>query len=164
MESVAWQPLPPAGYVDLFETTSARVFSEAGLFADVVAGGPLDLARQDSRATLDADPALVVVAASASTQPDVFRSHDLGPPSTALGVPGLNPLYVAEPDGEVVHLRLTFPSTIYEDEFGACRAYLPDSLTISRAAMAALTDGRVVPEIADLTRRRVVIDLPKGYG
>ena len=158
------QPLPPAGYVDLFETTSARVFSEAGLFADVVAGGPLDLARQDSRATLDADPALVVVAASASTQPDVFRSHDLGPPSTALGVPGLNPLYVAEPDGEVVHLRLTFPSTIYEDEFGACRAYLPDSLTISRAAMAALTDGRVVPEIADLTRRRVVIDLPKGYG
>ena len=42
------QPLSPEGYADLFETIEPRLFGEAGLFADVVAGGPLDLARRDS--------------------------------------------------------------------------------------------------------------------
>lgn len=157
------QPLPPAGYADLFETTSARVFSEANLFDDVVHGGPLDLSRQDPSAALDVDPALVVVTASHTAHADVFRSHDLRPASAALGVPGLNPLYIAEPDGDGVRLRLTFPSSIYEDEFGACRAYLPDTVTVSRDAMAALSEGRVVPELAVLAGQRVVIDLPKRY-
>ena len=42
------QPLSPAGYRDLFETIEPRIFGEAGLFADVVKGGPLDLSRRDS--------------------------------------------------------------------------------------------------------------------
>ena len=46
------QPLSPAGYRDLFETMEPRIFGEAGLFADVVKGGPLDLSRRDS----DGDP------------------------------------------------------------------------------------------------------------
>ena len=44
------QPLTPDGYRDLFETIEPRLFGEAGLFADVVAGGPLDLSRRDDRA------------------------------------------------------------------------------------------------------------------
>src|SRR5204863_847537 len=56
------QPLPPGGYLDLFETVPARLFSEGALFADVLRGGPIDLSRRDSQATLDADPALMVVA------------------------------------------------------------------------------------------------------
>jgi hypothetical protein len=38
----------------------------------------------------------------------------------------LNPLYVAEPVGNRVPPRLRFPSPDYEEEFGACRQYLPD--------------------------------------
>ena len=41
------QPLSPDGYRDLFETIEPRIFGEAGLFADVVNGGPLDLSRRD---------------------------------------------------------------------------------------------------------------------
>jgi uncharacterized protein YbaR (Trm112 family) len=153
------QPLSPSGYADMFDTMPAHVFGEAGLFADVVRGGPLDLARRDSAATLDADPALVVVA---SVLPEIFQPHAIQPSLTP-GVLTLNPLYVAEPEGDQVRLRLTFPSAVYEDEFGACRAYLPETVTVSRAAMTALTEGRLVPEIADLTRRRVVLALPGKY-
>jgi uncharacterized protein YbaR (Trm112 family) len=160
------QPLPPAGYADLFETTPVRVFSEAGLFADVVRGGPIELGREDAAAVLDADPALVAVA---SACPDVFRPHAIHPWSVPSGVPTLNPLYVAEGAegaegaGDAVLLRLTFPSPVYEDEFGACRAYLPETVTVSRAAMSALAEGRLVPEMSDLTRRRVVLSLPRNY-
>ena len=32
-----------------------------------------------------------------------------------------------------------------------------------RRALAALAEGRLPPELADLARRRVVLDLPKRY-
>ncbi len=56
------QALPPSGYRDLFETIEPRLFGEADLLADVVSGGPLDLARRDDQTALDADPALTLVA------------------------------------------------------------------------------------------------------
>ena len=68
------QPLSPAGYRNLFETMEPRVFGEAGLFADVVKGGPLDLSRRDSDETVNQDPALTIVA---SRRADVFRAHPL---------------------------------------------------------------------------------------
>jgi hypothetical protein len=155
------QPLTPSGYRDLFETADARVFGEAGLFADVVSGGPLDLGRQDAAATLEADPALTIVA---STDPAVFRPHPLtAPPMTARGEFRINPLYAAESDGDPIRWRLRFPSADYEDEYQACRQYLPDEVTISRAALQALASGRVPRELADLARRHVIVDLPRKY-
>ncbi len=154
------QPLSPAGYADLFETMPMHIFSEAGLFADVIGGGPVDLGRRDHPATLDQDPALVLVA---SRLDDLFRPHALQPAPGVPGVRGLNPLYEAKADGDGVLLHLTFPSAAYEDEFGACRAYLPETVAIPATVMTALAEGRLVPEIADLSRRRVVITLPKYY-
>ena len=48
VEPVA-RPAADSGWLspDLFETLEPRLFGEAGLFADVVGGGPLDLARRD---------------------------------------------------------------------------------------------------------------------
>ena len=62
-----------------------------------------------------------------------------------------------------MRLRLRFPSEDYAEEFGACRQYLPDEAVISTAALAALAQGRLPPELADLARRRVILDLPKRY-
>jgi len=155
------QPLPPEGYAHLFEMLEPRIFGELGLFADIVRGGPLDLSRRDDQATLDANPALTIVA---SREPRVFARHSLPPaPSKAAGELRLNPLYAQEPEGERVRLRLTFPSADYEEEYGACRAYLPEELTIDRSTMAALQAGRVSGEIADLLRRKVIVDLPTRY-
>ena len=155
------QPLSPEGYRDLFETLPPRIFGEAGLFADVVRGGPLDLARRDADATLDADPALTIVA---SRHPGVFAAHPLDPvPTTPQGEYRLSPLYTAEPEGERVRLRLTFPSEDYEAEYGACRRYLPAETSIDRTSWSALQAGRLPPELAELARRRVILDLPKRY-
>jgi uncharacterized protein YbaR (Trm112 family) len=154
------QPLPPSGYRDLFETVEPRLFAEAGLFADVVRGGPLDLSRRDAEPVLDADPALVIVA---SRDPALFRTH---PVTLAAGTAGelrLNPLYAVEEHGDRVRLRLRFPSADYEDEFGACREYLPESLELERRSLDALAQNRVPPELTELARRRVILDLPKRY-
>ena len=160
------QPLTPDGYRGLFETLAPRVFGESGLFADVVRGGPLDLSRVDSEKTLEAEQALAIIA---STDVRVFTPHALeAPPSRPVGEFHVNPLYVAEPGGPgsggQARFRLRFPSEDYEQEYGACRQYLPEEVTIARADLAALAAGRVPPGAADLVRRRVVVDLPLRYG
>jgi len=157
------QPLTPDGYRNLFETLEPRVFGESGLFADVVRGGPLDLSRVDSGKTLEAEQALAIIA---STDARVFTPHTLEPPSSqAAGQFHVNPLYVADASGgaAATRFRLRFPSEDYEQEYGACREYLPAELTLDRSAIAALESGRVSGELVDLYRRKVIVDLPKRY-
>jgi hypothetical protein len=154
------QPLSPAGYRDLFETIEPHIFAESQLFADVVRGGPLDLSRRDPEDTLDNDPALTLIG---SRDPAVFRPHAIEVPTRARGEFRLNPLYEVEPHDGQLRLRLRFPSPDYEDEYGACRQYLPDETTIERAALDALQRGEPAGPLHDLVRRRVIVDLPKQY-
>ena len=154
------QPLSPEGYADLFETLEPRLFGEASLFADVVSGGPLDLSRRDDADTLDRNPALTIIA---SRNPAVFAQHPLPPSDTAAGDFRINPLYAVEPDGDRVRLRLRFPSEDYEQEYGACREYLPDEVSVDSAVLSALPAASVSGPLADLARRRIVLNLPKRY-
>lgn len=154
------QPLSPEGYAALFETLAPRVFGEGHLFADVVAGGPLDLSRRDDQQTLDRSPALTIVA---SGNPGVFARHPLTQPSAAAGELRINPLYAQAPEDDGVRLRLEFPNEEYADEYGACRQYLPETLTLDRPALAAIAAGRVSGGLIELLRRRVIVDLPKRY-
>jgi uncharacterized protein YbaR (Trm112 family) len=154
------QPLAPEGYAALFETLPPRIFGESSLFGDVIGDGPLDLTRRESFDALDREPALTIVA---TRRADVFARHALDQPSSGDGEYQLNPLYVAEPDGDRIRLRLQFPSDDYADEYGACRQYLPDEVVVHRAAFEALPGPDVPPALADLVRRRVVLRLPARY-
>jgi uncharacterized protein YbaR (Trm112 family) len=155
------QPLTPDGYRNLFETMEPHLFGEAGLLTDIVNGGPLDLSRRDDAGTLEAAPALTIVA---SGHPGVFAPHRLTPPpETARGEFRVNPLYVAASGGDPLRFKLHFPSTDYEQEYGACRAYLPDELTIGLQALESLASGHAAGEVRELLRRRVVVDLPRRY-
>ena len=154
------QPLPPEGYAALFETLQPRIFGEAGLFEDVVRGGPLDLSRRDDPETLDRDPALTIIA---SRNARVFTAHSLPSPASAAGELRINPLYAVEADGQRLRLRLGFPSEDYEQEYGACRQYLPDEVTLEPSALASLQAGEVGGELSELVRRKVIVDLPKRY-
>ncbi len=153
-------PLTPKGYANLFETRPVRTFGEAGLFRDVVAGGPLDLSRVDDAATLDTDAALTLIAT-----PDarVFAPHPMTVDAAPRGVFRVNPLYQASTDGTTMRLRLKFPDVDYEYEYGACRQYLPEETTIDVAALKRLEAGGAIDELSDLIRRRVIIDLPRHY-
>jgi len=158
------QPLPPEAYAALFETTAPRVFAEAGLFADLLGGHGLDLLREDGRDALDRDPALTIVA---SRHPGVFARH--APPKPhgrARGVFRLNPLYRAAAEGaggDAVTLRLHFPDADYEQEYGACRRYLPDEVTVARPLLDQLPSSTLPDGLAGLAARRVVLDLPARY-
>jgi hypothetical protein len=155
------QPLSQDGYRNLFETIEPRIFAESSLFADIVKGGPLDLGRHDPADAIDADQALTIIA---SRHPGVFAPHVLAAaPSPAQGELRLNPLYHATPDGDRITLRLSFPSDDYAQEYGACREYLPDEVVVDRASVDALRSGHLPGDLAELARRRVILDLPRRY-
>ena len=99
-------------------------------------GGPLDLSRRDSKEALDQDPALTIIA---TRHPGVFARHALEQPESARGEFRVNPLYTVEPDGDRVRLRLQFPGSDYEEEYGACRRYSPRK---PRSAAASWTRCR----------------------
>jgi uncharacterized protein YbaR (Trm112 family) len=154
------QPLPPHGYLDLFETAPARLYSEIALFADVMAGRALDLSRRDSAESLDADPALMIVS---SRDERVFAPHLIDDTPGQPGELRINPLYGVQDQGSGVKLRLAFPDEDYQSEFGACREYLPDALAIDRASLDALSAGRLTPDLETLARKRIILDLPRRY-
>jgi uncharacterized protein YbaR (Trm112 family) len=154
------QPLTPEGYAALFEQLEPRLFAEAGLFADVVDRAIVDLSRRDATEMLDADPALTIVA---SRHPGVFARHDVEGAARAAGEFRLNPLYAVEPAGGKVRLRLRFPDDDYEQEYGACRRYLPEEVAVDRGLVDSLPSAAVPEGLADLARRRVVLDLPAKY-
>ncbi len=154
------QPLSHEGYAELFETIEPRIFGEAGLFDDVVGGGPLDLSRRDPPETLDANPALTIIA---TRDARVFTRHPLPQATSAGGELRINPLYTVTADGERGRLHLGFPSEDYEQEYGAIRRYLPEELTLDRSAIASIATGQVSGELAELVRRKVIVDLPKRY-
>ena len=154
------QPLPPEGYRDLFETMEPRLFAESRLLDDVVAGGPLDLSRRDDALTLAEQEAVTIVAAR---DPAVYRAHPLAAREPIPGELRLNPLYAIEPMETGIRMRLAFPSEDYEAEYGACRRYLPEELTLDRATVETIGHGRRTPQIRELLRKRIVLDLPERY-
>jgi hypothetical protein len=135
------------------------MYAESGLFADVVRGHRVDLARCDSPEVLNADAALTLVA---SNQDGVFATHALPAPSVT-GELRINPLYAVAEDGDLLRLTLTFPDADYADEYGACREYLPQTVVIGRADLAAVQHGTRVDTLDDLIARRVIVDLPPRY-
>lgn len=153
-------PLPPGGYRDLFETIEPRLFAEAKLLDEVVAGGPLDLGRRDDPQALEADAALTLIA---TCERDVFRAHALPDPGAWGGELRLNPLYAARPNGDGTQLQLRFPSQDYEDEYGACRRYLPETVHLDRPVLDAVERGTRSGPVAELIRRRIVLDVPPRY-
>jgi hypothetical protein len=156
----AGMPLPPGAYRDLFEEMAPRLFAGRTLLEEIVGGGPLDLSREHPAESLEADPALTIIA---SRRGDLFRPYPLEEPAEARGEFRVNPLYHAEPEGEQVRLRLRFPSEDYEEEYGAARLYLPEEVVVDRAAIHALPSARLSSGLTSLARRRVVLDLPKRY-
>ncbi len=156
----AGMPLPPDAYRDLFEDLSPRLFGESVLLDDIVSGGPLDLSERQAPEALDRELALTIVA---TADPAVFVPHDVDTPAIARGEFRVNPLYAEAPEGENVRLTLRFPSEDYEQEYGACRQYLPAEVTAPRAALASLPARTLPVALQELARRRVVIDLPKRY-
>jgi uncharacterized protein YbaR (Trm112 family)/SAM-dependent methyltransferase len=157
------QALTVRGYRNLFETAEPRVFGESQLFEDVVNGRALDLGCAEDPSALEQEAAFTFIASPVSA---VFSAHALDARLESGGRWRLNPLYQVQECGGAVEGTLHFPSPDYEDEYGACRRYLPETIRIEASALRALGSGAPPASIrggADLVRRRVLVDLPERY-
>ena len=156
----AGDTLTPGGYQRLFAPHQPRLFRDARLLEEVLEHQVVDLAHGLSPRELGTESALTLVACQRA---DCFRRYAVPDTVAVRGEIVVNPLYGVEwRDGRSI-LTLTFPTPEYEAEFGACRRYLPDTVTVD----ANLT-GRVEPAMLgtryeDLRRRRVLIDMPPRY-
>ena len=157
------QPLSPEGYAALFETIEPRAFGEAGLFADVVAGGPLDLvaarrpgdARQRSGADDRREPPSRRVRAPSAAAARGRRRR----------IPRQSALRRRDADGEqLAPAAARFPSEDYEQEYGACRQYLPEEVTLDAGRRGGAGHRPAVAgDLRTCVRRKVIVDLPKRY-
>lgn len=154
-------PLTPAAYLDLFAPQQPRLFSDEKLFAQVVGRHVVDLTHAASPSDLGVEPTLTLVA---SRHTDLFREYQVPAVMVVAGELRVNPLYRVEYRGGSSVLTLTFPTPEYEEEFGACKQYLPARVTVSGDLTGRIDPSTVGPEYADFRRRRILIDVPPRYG
>jgi uncharacterized protein YbaR (Trm112 family) len=154
------QALTPAGYRGLFETAPPRIFGESTLFADIVRGTTLDLSHTAADEALNREVALTLIASPVA---DVFRTHPVETPRATSGEWRINPLFQVQDEGTRLRATLHFPSPEYEDEYRACREYLPDEVFVDVARFHALQAGAPAESMRELIRRRVIVELPRLY-
>jgi uncharacterized protein YbaR (Trm112 family) len=156
----AGMTLTPAGYASLLEPLAPRLFSDEHLFDGVLNHRTVDLTRSASPAEIGTEPSFTLVA---SRREDLFRKYVLTDPREIQGELKVNPLYRIDPRGDSSVLTLAFPTPEYEEEFGACRQYLPLTVTLPGDLTGRIEPSALGPQYDELRRRRVIIDAPKDY-
>jgi hypothetical protein len=156
----AGMTLTPRSYADLFAALQPRLFPDEALFEQAVAGGGLDLSRPFSPEALGSVNSFTLIASRHERVFHRYPTPELAPVSGDLVV---NPLYRVSRDGSSTVLTLRFPTQTYEDEFGECRRYLPDSLVIPADLTAPIVSPPAGLDVNELRRRRILIDAPRHY-
>jgi hypothetical protein len=156
----AGMTLTPASYASLFAPLQPRLFPDDGLFEQTVAGSGLDLGSPLTPEALGSANSFTLIA---SRQGSLFRRYPAPNLSPVNGDLVVNPLYRVSRDGPSTVLTLRFPTRTYEDEFGDCRRYLPDSLVVRGDLTAPIISPPADLDVNGLRRRRVLIDAPRHY-
>ena len=156
----AGDPLSPSAYRDLFAPFRPSLFSDSRLLDGLLEEESLDLADERSPDHLRGEPSLTLLA---SRRTGMRRRLPALAPGEVAGVLAVNPLYTVEVRGGRSVLTLRFPTPEYEAEFGDCRRYLPDRLTVEADLSGPIDPRRLGPPCAELRRRRVLLDVPRRY-
>ena len=156
----AGDTLTPAAYRDLFAAQRPRLFSDERLFEDVLERRVVDLTRDVSPTDLGTEPSLTLVACRRA---EIFRRFEVPEAKEVAGELTVNPLYRVERRGGSSVLTLTFPTPEYEEEFGACKRYLPETLTVDADLAGPVNPTTLGADYKELRRRRVLIDAPPHY-
>ena len=156
----AGMTLTPAGYRDLFTLQQPRLFSDERLYRNVLDHRVVDLTGDVSAEDIGTESSLTIVA---SARAELFRKYEVPDPQEIAGALTVNPLYDVEVRGGSSVLTLTFPTPEYEEEFGACKEYLPSTVTVRGDLTGPIMPATLGPDANELRRRRVIIDAPPHY-
>jgi uncharacterized protein YbaR (Trm112 family)/SAM-dependent methyltransferase len=156
----AGDTLTPGAYASLLALQGPRLFSDARLFEGVVEQGVVDLARDVSAEELGTEASLTLVA---SRRPDLFRRYVVPEEAPVIGALMVNPLYRLEQRGASTELTLAFPTPEYEAEFGACRRYMPEHVTLPGDLTRGVSLEALGSRVAALRAQRVLLDAPVRY-
>jgi hypothetical protein len=156
----AGNTLRPAAYRDLFAPQRPRLFSDERLFRDALTHRRVDLAHDWSPDDLGTEPSFTLIA---SRRADLFQTYEVPDTGEVVGELKVNPLYRVERHGDSSILTLVFPTAEYEEEFGACKEYLPARLTVRSDLTGAIVPAALGAEYDELRRRRVILDAPLHY-
>jgi hypothetical protein len=156
----AGMTLTPAAYADLFAPAQPRLFRDSDLLGDILGHTAIDLSRDVTPEQAGDEPSVTLLA---SRDAGVFRKHVAEAPHALTGQLLVNPLYRVEQHGAQATLTLTFPTPEYEEEFGAVRRYLPDTLTLDADLRGRLDAAQFGAGYLDLPRRRILLYTPPRY-
>jgi hypothetical protein len=156
----AGDTLTPAAYQALLAPHGARIFRDRRLRDDVFEGRVVDLARDVTAEGIGDEPELTLVA---TRRADLFRRYEVPETHEVTGELVVNPLYRVEGRDGSTLLSLSFPTPEYEEEFGECRRYLPDRITVDADLTGLIDPETVGAQYAELLDRRILIDVPIGY-
>jgi len=99
----------------------------------------------------------------ASPRSELYRSYDVPETREVAGALMVNPLYRIERRDGAALLTLTFPTPEYEEEFGACKSYLPAEVTVNADLSGPIEPSALGAQYEELRRRRVILDGPPRY-
>jgi len=156
----AGMTLTPTGYRDLFASQQPRLFSDERMYRDTLERRTIDLTADASPEDIGTESSLTLVA---SARPELFRKYEVPDEQEISGTLTVNPLYSLELRGGSSVLTLTFPTPEYEEEFGACKEYLPLTVTVRADLTGPIVPATLGADASELRRRRVIIDAPPHY-
>jgi uncharacterized protein YbaR (Trm112 family) len=156
----AGDTLTPAAYQRLFARLGSRLFSDERLLDDVLERGVVDLSADVTPEELGDEASLTLIG---TLRNELFTSYRLSADRDVTGEVAVNPLYRVEKRGRSSILTLEFPTPEYEAEFGDCKRYLPERITVEADLTGPITPEDVGPMYEELRARHVLIDAPIGY-
>jgi len=153
-------PLAPKWWRNLLAEMGARVFKESELLNSVIEHRTIDLSHNYSDDELSDEQALFLIA----TRLDgLFRAYKYPDTESTSGLWRINPLYEVKSNGSGAVLRLQFPPESYEDEYKACKRYLPERIELTADELSSLTTGELNGSLRELADRYVLLNVPRGY-
>jgi len=153
-------PLAPKWWRNLVAEMGARVFKESELLDSVIEHSAIDLSHNYSDEELSDEQALFLIATRLE---GLFRAYDYSGAEFTSGVWRINPLYELEHRGSSAVLRLQFPPESYEDEYNACKRYLPECVELTTGELSSLATGDWDGRLRELADRYVLLNVPRGY-
>ena len=156
----AGDTLTPSAYRDLFAAWQPQLFSDTTLLDELLDHHHVDLTTPRSPASLDGESSLALLA---TRQDTIGGLHTIPDALRVTGQLKVNPLYRATSRPGGTRLTLEFPTQEYEQEFGICRRYLPETVDIPTGVSEPITPDALGDRYAELRRRRVILDLPLRY-